>query len=187
MKTKLLGLILLLTGFGSAQTYTYSVFANFPVTGPSVPHSVIMNPQGFFYGTSGGGTYNAGTVFKVTPQGALSVLYNFGGTGTDGSGPSYTLVRDSSNNLYGLTQFGGVHGSGTAFKVSSTGKETILHDFLIQTTNVRPSGLTRDSAGNLYGYDDANYDGEVYELRRAEHSRSCMPSAMMTSLRVPRS
>jgi uncharacterized repeat protein (TIGR03803 family) len=163
-----LSLTLLLTAAGFTQTYTYSVFANFPATGPSVPHSVIISPQGFLYGTSGGGTYNGGTVFKVTPKGTLSVLYNFGATSTDGTGPWYTLVRDASNNLYGLTQLGGASGWGTIFKVSSKGEETILYDFSKQPVgNVRPSGLSRDSAGNLYGYDDpANeaYYGEVYQL-----------------------
>lgn len=161
----LLPVILFLATSGFAQTYAYSVFANFPATGPSVPHSVIVNPQGFLYGTSAGGTYNGGTIFKVTPRGALSVLYNFGASSTDGTGPLYTLVRDGSNNLYGLTQAGGTNGWGVIFKASSDGEETILHNFVTRPVgNVRPSGLTRDSAGNLYGYDDANYDGEIYKI-----------------------
>jgi uncharacterized repeat protein (TIGR03803 family) len=47
---------------------------------------VIQAADGNFYGTtSQGGASNAGTVFQLTPTGALAVLHEF--TGTDGANP----------------------------------------------------------------------------------------------------
>ena len=38
-------------------------------------------------------------------------------------------MRDSAGNLYGTTQSGGASNYGTVFKVSKSGKETVLHSF----------------------------------------------------------
>jgi uncharacterized repeat protein (TIGR03803 family) len=39
------------------------------------------------------------------------------------------LVRDASGNLYGTTAGGGAHLGGTVFKVTPSGKETVLYSF----------------------------------------------------------
>lgn len=59
----------------------------------------------------------------------FTLLYQFAGT-TDGLGPQNPIVRDSSGNLYGATVFSdnGI-GDGTIFRVSSSGKFTLLHTF----------------------------------------------------------
>lgn len=65
--------------------------------------------DGVFYGTaSGGGTNNLGTAFKVTSGGALSTLYAFGASDTDGASPYGALFKTSNGGLYGTTL-----GSGT--------------------------------------------------------------------------
>jgi uncharacterized repeat protein (TIGR03803 family) len=62
------------------------------------------------------------------------------------------LVRDKAGNLYGTTLIGGSSGSGTVFKVDTTGKETVLHSFTNAPDGASPyAGLVMDKAGNLYG------------------------------------
>jgi len=72
---------------------------------------LISDSAGNLYGvTEYGGTYNYGTVYKLTPQtgGGYSetALYNFTGQ-SDGGLPTGRLVFDSAGNLYGGTYYGG--------------------------------------------------------------------------------
>jgi uncharacterized repeat protein (TIGR03803 family) len=64
-----------------------------------------------FYGYSGGGANNAGTIFQMTPAGALTTLYSFGGS--DGA-PVGTLIQAADGNIYGATAGGGAAGQGIA-------------------------------------------------------------------------
>lgn len=58
-----------------------------------------------------------------------SVLYSFTGRPTDGAFGGDNLVQDRSGNLYGTTSQGGPWGLGTAFKIDTTGNETVLTKF----------------------------------------------------------
>jgi uncharacterized repeat protein (TIGR03803 family) len=105
-----------------------------------------------FYGTtSGGGTFAAGTVFRVSPTGALITLHSFA-NGTDGANPKAGLIEGSDSNFYGTTFSGGMSGSGTVFKISSAGKLTPLWSFTGGVDGGQPSaGLVEGSDGNFYG------------------------------------
>src|SRR5690349_19298362 len=82
----------------------------------------------------------------------FSVLYNFPG-GTNGESPS-NLIADSSGNLYGTTQYGGIIsdlcfgvGCGVVFKLDPLGNETVLYRFTGRADGAQPAaGLIRDSA-----------------------------------------
>lgn len=113
---------------------------------------LIRDPDGNLYGTTyGGGTSNAGTVFKVDPTNKESVLYSFTG-GADGARPFAGLVRDEAGNLYGTASMGGTSGWGVVFKVDPTNKESVLYSFTNGTDGgALYGGLVRDSQGNLYG------------------------------------
>jgi uncharacterized repeat protein (TIGR03803 family) len=81
----------------------------------------------------------------------LITLYSFAGQ-PDGANPRGDLVLDPSGNLYGTTLNGGTSNQGTAFKLDTTGKETVLHSFAGSPDGAFPlAGLIRDAAGNLYG------------------------------------
>lgn len=84
---------------------------------------------GNLYGTTVyGGTTNNGTVFMLNPStGIETVLYSFKG-GLDGFNPYSSVVR-AGTNIFGTTFNGGAFGYGTIFKLTATGKETILHSF----------------------------------------------------------
>ena len=116
------------------------------------PHaSLARDLAGNLYGTTyAGGAYNRGTVFKLSPGGAEIVLHSFTG-GTDGDTPYAEPILDSSGNLYSTTSGGGDFGSGTVFKVDSSGIFTVMHSFTGADGGDPEAGLIRDPAGNLYG------------------------------------
>jgi len=132
--------------------------------------AVIRDAAGNLYGTTDyAGTSFAGVVFKISKTGKESVLYNFTG-GDDGQYPYAPLVRDAAGNLYGTTSQGGTSGLGVVFKLTPTGKETVLHSFTGGADGVYPyGGLFRDAAGNLYGTTEiggtAN-DGIVFKISK---------------------
>jgi uncharacterized repeat protein (TIGR03803 family) len=120
---------------------------------------LILDEAGNLYGTGQTGGANAqGTVFKVAPSGAETLLYTFGSQSGDGSYPFAGLVLDQTGNLYGTTLSGGAHDGGTVFKLTPTGTETVLYSFGSQSGDgSNPyAGLVFDKTGNLYG---ATYSG----------------------------
>ena len=124
----------------------------------------IMEASGNLYGTTEFGGDNAGNcvglssgcgvVYKVAPDGKLTVLRSFTNMQGDGAYPMGALLRDAAGNLYGTTTGGGGQkNNGTVFKIDSKGNFTRLHSFGAGIPDgVVPQGaLVRDSAGNLYG------------------------------------
>ncbi len=84
--------------------------------------SLVQASNGALCGiTFTGGTNNAGTVFKINPDGGGYVqLYSFGG-GSDGAGPAVGLTLGIDGFLYGTTESGGTPGSGTIFRIGLDG------------------------------------------------------------------
>jgi uncharacterized repeat protein (TIGR03803 family) len=122
---------------------------------------LIQATDGNFYGTTafGGGTNvcnygipGCGTVFQITPGGALTTLHAF--NFTDGGYPK-GLIQGTDGNFYGTTNLGGTAGQGTIFKITPAGTLTTLYSFCSQTncsdgTNPR-AGLIQGTDGNFYG------------------------------------
>ena len=132
----------------------------------ALPNSLIRDDEGMFYGTTCQDAGNActqgpgcGMVFKMDAAGKVSVLHRFAG-GRDGCNPMGGLVRDSVGNLYGTTWDGGDSNHGTAFKVDSGGKETVLYSFGVsEGDGIGPIGnIALDKDGSLYG---TTYGGGV--------------------------
>jgi uncharacterized repeat protein (TIGR03803 family) len=87
---------------------------------------VVLGSDGNFYGTTqyGGNSNNAGTIFKITPQGALTTIYTFCAQTncTDGAYPGQALLQSTDGNFYGTTVSGGtggINGPGTIFRLST--------------------------------------------------------------------
>jgi len=147
------------------ETVLYS-FAGTP-DGEHVSSNLLRDKAGNLYGVAyEGGANSFGAVFKLNKAGKESVLYSFG-PGTDGEYPGSGLIADAAGNLYGTTGYGGASGNGTVYKVSKSGKETVLHSFT-GTDGQYPFGnLLRDSAGILYGTTSmggASGNGTVFKL-----------------------
>ncbi len=114
--------------------------------------------NGDFYGTtSGGGTRDDGTVFKMTATGKLTTIYNFCADTDcpDGVAPLGGLVQGRSGNFYGTTADGGAHFRGTIFEITEAGKLTTLYSFCAETDcsdgEYPYTGLVQGSDGDLYG------------------------------------
>jgi len=108
--------------------------------------------NGTLYGTTtGGGTMNSGTIFQITPSGEESVLYNFT-DGSDGGHPdSGPGLLDVNGTLYGTTSAGGAHMSGTVFRFTPPGTESVLYSFAGGSDGNEPNAGLIDIDGTLYG------------------------------------
>ena len=153
-----------------AMTTLYMFCSQPNCTDGEYPLSVLRGADGNYYGTTyaGGnsadctreGSFGCGTVFKITPQGALTTLHNF--SSADGCYPEAGLVLGRDGNFYGTTEAGGAHGScgeypngGTIFKITPAGALTTLYSFCSATNCTDgdfPYGeMVQDTDGNLYG------------------------------------
>jgi uncharacterized repeat protein (TIGR03803 family) len=132
------------------ETVLYA-FSGPPNDGDHPYGNLIEDSAGNFYGTTAyGGSADAGTVFKLAPDGTETVLYSF--SGSDGSTPASGLIEDANGNLYGTTYQGGASGDGVVFELAPDGTETVMHAFAGGTDGADPyGGLIADKAGNLYG------------------------------------
>jgi uncharacterized repeat protein (TIGR03803 family) len=149
------GTVFKMTSSGTLSTL-YSFCAQPTCTDGLYPIAgVIQAFDGNFYGTTGGSDTQIGTVFKLSPAGVLTTLYEFCPvlqTDCDtGSYPAGGVVQGSDGNFYGTTYYGGPNGFGTVFQLPPTGPLTTLHTFL-QTDGENPiAGLIQGSDGNFYG------------------------------------
>src|ERR1017187_5954344 len=144
-----------------AQTFT-TLFSFDNTHGATPEGSLVQATNGYLYGTTfGGGTFNYGTVFKITPSGTLTTLYGFAGYPTDGAYPVAGLVQATNGAFYGTTWQGGPNaggngdGPGTIFKITPSGTLTTLYSFCSQsgcTDGEFPgAGLVQATNGALYG------------------------------------
>jgi uncharacterized repeat protein (TIGR03803 family) len=120
-------------------------------TQPLAP--LIQVADGTIYGTTfTGGTYDTGTVFKMTSSG-VSILWNFGASG-DGASPVGGLTQGNDGDLYGATESGVGKGLyGTGFRITTAGNETVLWYFSDHMDlGVFPQAtLVLGKDGNFYG------------------------------------
>lgn len=159
------------TVFRMSQQGNVTVLHAFASTdGASPEGGLTQATDGNFYGTTYAGgqtstcfTSGCGTVFKITPGGVFTSLYEFCAESycPDGSNPVGTLAAGTDGALYGTTSTGGdyslscIGGCGTVFRITPAGKLTTLYRFCPQTgcaDGTLPTGnLVQATDGNLYG------------------------------------
>jgi uncharacterized repeat protein (TIGR03803 family) len=160
-KTTNIALILCAFSASMLSAQTLTVLHNFHNTDGSYPWGgLVQAANGDFYGTaSGGGANSQGVVFKITPGGVFSTVYNFcsqGGTAcTDGEQPRMGLILDGNGYLYGTTLFGGANNRGTLYRITQSGELTTLYSFCNLASCAdgwAPYGvLLQAHSGGLYG------------------------------------
>lgn len=96
--------------------------------------ALMLSKNGHFYGiTTGGGQYGSGTVFRLDLDGTLTTLHHFTGVigldSSEGAYPVSGLVEGDDGCFYGATQYGGLGGSGSLYRITPEGIVTTLHSF----------------------------------------------------------
>lgn len=135
---------------------TFTTLHSFDSTdGGNSASALIQAKDGNFYGTTTtAGSNGGGTIFRITPNGTLTTLYNFcTQVGCpDGYMPVGGLIQASDGNLYGTTEIGlRTTEFGTVFRITTGGVLTTLHVFN-GTDGAEPvAALVQGVDGNLYG------------------------------------
>ncbi|MBZ5571484.1 MAG: hypothetical protein LAO09_06355 [Acidobacteriia bacterium] len=111
--------------------------------------ALFQGRDGSLYGTTSyGGLYTyGGTIFRITPAGDLSTLYNFCSdfpTCATGTNPAGGLVQATDGKFYGTTK-------STIFKISPAGVLRKLHTFTFENGWVAEAALLQDTNGAFYG------------------------------------
>jgi len=152
---------------------TFRTLHSFDLTDGASPHAaLIQGTDGNFYGTTLWGGNNGatctpltgttcGTIFKISPTGTLTTLYEFCAQSEcpDGSYPVAALVQSTNGDFYGTTLLGGNSlyqgdGCGTIFTVTPGGALTTLYSFCAQNGEPDgdgPTGLIQAADGYFYG------------------------------------
>jgi uncharacterized repeat protein (TIGR03803 family) len=156
---------------GGTQTILHSFCSESNCTDGAQPYAALLQAtDGNFYGTTAlGGTNGGGIVFKMTPNGTVTTLYNFCSETNcaDGETPYGTLIQATNGNFYGTTTAGGTNGDGTVFKISLTGTLATLHSFDVSDGVGPQGGLVQAANGSFYGtttLGGTNGDGTVFEI-----------------------
>jgi uncharacterized repeat protein (TIGR03803 family) len=136
--------------------------------------ALTLGNDGNFYGTSlGGNSSGCGVVFKITPSGSLTLVYQFT-CGADGGYPEPGLLLGADGNLYGTAKTSsastGAIEVGEVFKLTPGGTLTVLHEFCssagCSSDYGQPAGApVLGPDNNLYGV--ANFvsgTGVIYEV-----------------------
>jgi uncharacterized repeat protein (TIGR03803 family) len=132
-------------------------FTNYTTDGSSPQAALVLGTDENFYGTTyGGGTFGYGTVFMITSNGTLTVLYSFS-NGHDGGQPYAALVQGDNGDFYGTTEgasnlFPSTNSIGTIFEITPGGHLTTLYSFTNGLDGANPiASLVLGTDGDFYG------------------------------------
>jgi uncharacterized repeat protein (TIGR03803 family) len=132
-------------------TQTWAVVATLPENAlcQGVGSRLVAGSDGALYGM---GVENGGCVFRVTPRGAAKVIHSFKRNNIPAG-----LIAGSDGNLYGTLREGyhtGHANCGTIFRLSTSGRQTVLHDFPCGRDGKQSypvGGLVQGADGTLHG------------------------------------
>jgi len=110
---------------------------------------------GNLYGTTiAGGGNGVGTIFRLAPDGGLTMLHSF--TGQDGADAMSSPVLDRHGNVIVAASTGGIVNCGAVIEVHKDGTSKVLHGFTTVGHRLRAGcqpvgGVMLGSDGALYG------------------------------------
>jgi len=132
-----------------------TVLYNFKGTpdGETPKGTIIQASDGNFYGTTeAGGVNGYGSIYKMTPAGALTIIHSFNEDAL-GLHPLAGLVQATDGKFYGAS--GSLGSSGVIFQITSKGKYAVLLNFTNVTgkyLGANPQvALFEHTSGTLYG------------------------------------
>lgn len=131
--------------------------------------SILQNCDGLLYGvTHCGGKNSVGTVFRIRRNGSdFKVLHHF--DPENGGHPYSDLIEGCDGVLYGTTNDGGKHKSGTVFSIGTDGKGfKVLHHLNYAMDGSNPESGLREDNGVLYGttsYGGKYWGGTIFSIR----------------------
>lgn len=139
------------TAFRMTLAGDFQKLHDFSSTEGRYASALLLVSDGNFYGTTsyeGGGTE---TVFRMTPAGAVTVLYTL--SAWPNQIPAYPseLVEGLDGALYGTTEYGGGGGYGSIFRITTSGTLTTLVSFYYGGPSTPRGGVTLGSDGTFYG------------------------------------
>ena len=136
----------------------------------------VLGPDGAIYGmTSVGGQYGNGVIYRFDRNThRYTVLHTFSalkanGENADGATPGMALTRGPGDVIYGMASYGGQNGSGTIFKITTSGEFTVLYTFSALDAN----GNNQDGAYPLRAIVAGN-DGSLYGTTRLGGPNTCL-------------
>jgi uncharacterized repeat protein (TIGR03803 family) len=143
----------------ASHSQIYTVLDNLGMTStdPLSPAWMGVFAQGrdgnLYSTTQAGGDFISGhqygTVFRLTPDGTMTVSHSF--DNTHGGKPNSGLTLGTDGNFYGTTPSGGI-GWGTIFRITPTGTYTLIHSFNGFSEGTSPNAPPiQGFDGNLYG------------------------------------
>lgn len=130
---------------------TYQVLHSFTRADGARPQAGLVQAQdGDLYGTtSSGGPNDFGTVFRLKPNGPVTVVRAL--AETDGTSPVAGLLEGNDSTLYGTSVSGGPNGAGTVYRVDAASTVTMVHAFR-WSDGARPNAaLIQARDGFFYG------------------------------------
>jgi uncharacterized repeat protein (TIGR03803 family) len=160
-------------------TTLYNFCSQVNCTDGALPRAgLVLGNDGHLYGTAWDrgtvsdnciyGNAGCGTVFKITPQGEVTILHSFCEAGVDdGALPYAAMLQATDGYLYGTTANTCGGGQGTIFKMTPGGLLTILDTFIGGSEGVPVSAPVQTTDGKIYGttyYGGANLGGQVFQI-----------------------
>src|SRR6185295_19520566 len=127
--TAIAGLLTVSTIAGAQVRFNVlHAFGDPGVLNPNGP--LLLASDGNFYGTAlQGGACDAGTLFRMTPAGSVTLMHTFFANSIDGGFPAAGLIQASDGHLYGTTETGGNgNPGGTIFRLTLAGVYTTLYN-----------------------------------------------------------
>lgn len=139
------------------------------------PLSGLVLEGGFLWGmTMGGGLQGAGTIYKLTPDGATFDIANTLPAEIGPGRPHGSLIPGAGGVFYGVSQTGGSGGTGTVFRRQANGSLSVLRNFAsltahtcLNTGGAAPCGPLLLSGSTLYGATSlggANGQGVLFSI-----------------------